>query len=86
MAHIHIPELEEAPEAARRVLEQAAELAARNWGIRRPGLVWRAQAHFPEYLEASWNRSKVIYQLDGFPQLTRDATHVAVSICNACHY
>ena len=50
-------------------------------------MIWRAQAHWPQHLEA--NHRQMLYSF-GFrgviPALTKEAMHVAVSMHNRCEF
>ena len=49
--------------------------------------LYRAMANTPEYLEAQWNKTKVIMQRPGkLDKLTREIIAVAVSAVNGCQY
>ena len=49
--------------------------------------LYRAMANTPEYLEAQWNKTKVIMQRPGkLDKLTREIIAVAVSAVNGCRY
>ncbi len=48
--------------------------------------VWKAQAHLPGYIEASWNRSRATMQRGDVPPLIKEMAASAVSIINVCEY
>jgi hypothetical protein len=48
--------------------------------------VWKAQAHLPGYIEASWNRSRATMQRGDVPPIIKEMTASAISIINVCHY
>ena len=48
--------------------------------------VWKAHAHLPGYIEASWNRSRATMQRGDVPPIIKEMTASAVSIINVCYY
>jgi alkylhydroperoxidase family enzyme len=51
------------------------------------GEIFRAQAHWPEYLEANHVQTLYGFGIKGeLPELTKQAMHVAVSMANRCEY
>jgi AhpD family alkylhydroperoxidase len=48
---------------------------------------WRALAHQPELLEATWERLKQVMRADGaLDPKTKEMLYLAVSIANGCDY
>lgn len=58
----------------------------RTFGTAQVSNVWLAQAHFPDYLEANWERSRAIMQRGNLPAPTKEMVAVATSVVNNCHY
>lgn len=51
------------------------------------GGIFRAQAHWPAYLEANHVQTLYGFRLQGrLPEITKQAMHVAVSMANRCEY
>ncbi len=48
--------------------------------------LFKAMAHHPDYLEASWNRVKVIMGPGRLDRKTKEIIAVAVSATNGCEY
>ena len=48
--------------------------------------IWRCQGHVADYLEANWERSRVLMQRGRFTPLQRELVATAVSVANACTY
>ena len=48
--------------------------------------IWKAQAHLPGYIEASWNRSRATMQRGDVSPHTKEMVASAVSIVNVCGY
>ncbi|MDF0603696.1 carboxymuconolactone decarboxylase family protein [Psychromarinibacter sp. C21-152] len=47
---------------------------------------WRALAHQPEVLEATWGRLKQVMGPGALDPLTKEMIYVAVSVANGCSY
>lgn len=47
---------------------------------------WRALAHQPELLEATWGRLKEIMGPGTLDPMTKEMIYIAVSVANACSY
>jgi AhpD family alkylhydroperoxidase len=47
---------------------------------------WRALAHDPELLEATWARLKVVMVPGALDPLTKELLYIAVSTANGCAY
>lgn len=47
---------------------------------------WRAMAHEPATLKATWERLKVLMGPGHLDPLTKEMLYIAVSIANACEY
>lgn len=68
---------------------EALELAARRNGQPLEGLshVYRAMAHWPEWLEANLTQAAATFKGAGvLPPLTRECLHIAVSASNNCRF
>lgn len=48
--------------------------------------IWKAQAHLPGYIEASWNRSRATMQRGKVSPHIKEMVASAVSIVNGCEY
>ena len=47
---------------------------------------WRALAHDPALLKATWDRLKVVMGPGTLDPLTKEMVYIAVSVANACEY
>ena len=47
---------------------------------------WRALAHDPALLKATWERLKVVMGPGDIDPLTKEMVYIAVSVANACSY
>ncbi len=47
---------------------------------------WRALAHDPALLKATWNRLKVVMGPGEIDPLTKEMIYLAVSVANSCEY
>lgn len=47
---------------------------------------WRALAHDPETLKATWERLKAIMGEGALDPLTKELIYIAVSVANGCEY
>jgi AhpD family alkylhydroperoxidase len=47
---------------------------------------WRALAAFPDYLEATWNKYKIVMLRGKLDRLTKEIIALAVSATNGCTY
>ena len=64
-----------------------AFLRSRVKGDQPIGGIYGAQAHWPAYLGANHKETLASYQFQGaLPQIAKEATHVAVSMTNGCHF
>ena len=70
----------------REIFDAILRRESRVFGTSEVSNIWRATAHFPDYLEANWRRSRAIMQAGGLPPGVKEAVAVAVSIVNVCHY
>ena len=59
---------------------------AKVFGATAVSNIWRCMAHWPDYLEANWNRSRVLMQRGTFAPLQRELIATAVSMANSCRY
>lgn len=85
MATLRFPRVDELSPEDRAVLERLAK--RRGATIETLGEIWKAQAHWPELLEANIAESaQAFMQIGRLPALTKQAMHVAVSMANACEY
>lgn len=49
--------------------------------------MYRVMAHQPDYLEATWNKTRAIMQYEGkLDKLTKEIIAVAVSAVSGCQY
>ncbi len=49
--------------------------------------IWRAQMHWPRYLEANHRQALYGFRLQGaIPTVTKEAMHAAVSMANKCDF
>ena len=49
--------------------------------------IWRAQMHWPRYLEANHRQTLYGFRMQGaIPTLTKEAMHVGVSMANKCDF
>lgn len=50
-------------------------------------MIWRAQLHWPQHLEANYRQMLYSYRFQGkIPALTKEAMHAAVSMHNRCEF
>jgi alkylhydroperoxidase family enzyme len=85
MTTLRIPGAEDLPDDDREVLERVA----RRLGVApdQASMIWRAQYHWPQLLEANHRQTLYGYRLQGaIPSLTKEAMHVAVSMVNRCEF
>ena len=83
MSAINLITEEEATGKVKEIFEEIRE----SLGIDFVPNLYRAMAPIPEYLEAQWNKTKVIMQRPGkLDKLTREIIAVAVSAVNGCRY
>ncbi len=77
---------DEVSEAARELVERVKTREKRVFGIDTLSNIWRSMTHHPEYMEASWERSRATMQRGDAPPLVKEMVASAVSIVNACGY
>ena len=77
---------DEVPEAARELVERVKTREKRVFGIDTLSNIWRSMTHHPEYMKASWERSRATMQRGDVPPLVKEMVASAVSIVNACEY
>jgi alkylhydroperoxidase family enzyme len=85
MTTLRLPAAGDLPEEDRAVLEAVA----RRLGAPLDQLsdIWRAQMHWPRYLEANHRQTLYGFRLAGtIPTLTKEAMHAAVSMANKCDF
>ena len=85
MTTLRLPPAAELPDADRIALERTAS----RLGSSPDELadIWRAQMHWPDYLEANRRQTLRGYRFQGaVPELAKEAMHVAVSAVNDCEY
>lgn len=85
MSTIKLPRAADLPEEDRAALEAVAG----RMGAAPNDLsdIWRAQMHWPRYLEANHVQALYGYRFQGvIPALTKEAMHVAVSMANKCDF
>lgn len=85
MTTLKLPAGDDLPDEDRSILEAVA----RRLGAPPDQLsdVWRAQMHWPRYLEANHRQVVSGFRLQGaIPTLTKEAMHVAVSMANKCDF
>jgi hypothetical protein len=85
MTTLRLPPVAEMPEDDRQVLEGLAR--GMNTEFDRMSDIWRAQMHWPQYLEANRRETMYSFQFQGkLPELTKQCMHVAVSMVNRCEF
>jgi hypothetical protein len=85
MTTLRLPPVAEMPEEDRQVLERMARRM--NNEFDRTSDIWRAQMHWPQYLEANHRETMYSFQFRGkLPELTKQCMHVAVSMVNRCEF
>lgn len=84
MALVRLVEVEE--EEATGVVKEVYEeiLASRN--LQRVPNYWKALAHRPEYLKATWEKLKAVMAESALDRRTKEIIAVAVSATNNCSY
>lgn len=70
----------------RELVDRIREREKRMFGKDDLSNIWRAMAHHPEYMRASWERSRAIMQRGKVSPLIKEMVASSVSIVNACHY
>jgi alkylhydroperoxidase/carboxymuconolactone decarboxylase family protein YurZ len=86
MATIRLADPALATGRARDILDAILAREQRVFGASAISNVWRCMGHVPDYLEASWNRSRALMQRGAFPPVIRELIATAVSVANRCHY
>ena len=76
----------ETPEAAREIVERVKRREKRVFGVDTLSNIWRSMTHHPDYMKASWERSRATMQRGDVPPLVKEMVASAVSIVNACGY
>lgn len=69
--------------------QQVLDLVAKRLGSTpdEMSMIWRAQAHWPQHLEANYRQMLYGFRFQGrIPALTKEAMHVAVSMHNRCEF
>ncbi len=83
MGSINLVSEEDATGKVKEIFEEIKETLSIDFV---PNL-YRAMAPIPEYLEAQWNKTRVVMQRHGkLDNLTREIIAVAVSAVNGCRY
>ena len=86
MSTIRLAEVATLSGPAREVAQTILERERRVFGAQELSNIWRCMAHVPEYLQASWNRSRALMQRGRFTPLQRELIATAVSVANHCRY
>ena len=85
MTTLRLPPIAEVADEDREVLERLARRM--NNDFDHVSDIWRAQMHWPQYLEANRREAMASFQFQGrLPELTKQCMHVAVSMVNRCEY
>lgn len=85
MSTLRLPPAADLPDEDRAVVETVA----RRLGASPDQLsdIWRAQMHWPRYLEVNHRQAMSGFRLQGaIPTLTKEAMHAAVSMANRCEF
>jgi hypothetical protein len=85
MTTLRLPHADQLSEEDRATLEAVA----RRLGATPDTMsdIWRAQMHWPRYLEANHRQTLYGFRLQGaIPTLTKEAMHAAVSMANKCDF
>ena len=77
---------DEIPESARELVARIFAREQRVFGATALSNVWRCQARHPEYMHATWARSRALMQVGDVPPVTKEMVASAVSMINACEY
>ena len=77
---------DEIPESARELVARIFAREQRVFGATSLSNVWRCQARHPEYMQASWARSRALMQRGDVPPVTTEMVASAVSMINGCEY
>jgi hypothetical protein len=73
------------PDLDREALERLARRM--NSEFDRISDIWRAQMHWPQYLEANHRETMYSFRVQGkLPELTKECMHGAVSMVNRCEF
>jgi hypothetical protein len=85
MTTLKLPPVAEMPDEDRQLLEGLARRM--NSDFDHVSDIWRAQMHWPAYLEANHRESMYSFRFQGkLSELTKQCMHVAVSMVNRCEY
>jgi alkylhydroperoxidase family enzyme len=85
MTTLPLPDPSTASGRTREALEQAARRTGQP--LEQLSHVLRAQAHWPEWLEANLAQTAATFKGAGvLPPLTRECLHIAVSASNNCRF
>lgn len=71
---------------AKEIFDAVLRREAKVFGATTVSNIWRCMGHSPDYLEASWNRSRALMQRGAFAPLQRELIATAVSVANHCRY
>ncbi len=85
MTTLRLPRPEDLPPEDREIVENVAK----RIGVApdRMSMIWQAQAHWPDHLEANYRQMLYGFRFQGkIPTLTKEAMHVAVSMTNRCEF
>lgn len=86
MSTIRLPNPEDAQGKLRQIFDVIERREEKVFGTRRVSNVWLAQAHWPAYLEANWERSRATMQRGHVPASIKEMVAVGTSVVNTCHY
>lgn len=85
MTTLRLPQADELEPEARQVLVRVAKRMGMT--PEQMSLIWQAQAHWPEHLEANYRQMLFGFRFQGkIPTLTKEAMHAAVSMTNRCEF
>ncbi|MFQ5913798.1 MAG: hypothetical protein ACE5JS_11500 [Nitrospinota bacterium] len=86
MSAIRLLEAQQITGADREIVDKILVREKKLFGVDHLSNIWKAMAHLPGYIEASWNRSRATMQRGNVPPLIKEMVASAVSIVNVCHY
>lgn len=86
MTTIPFPDPALARGKTREIFDAILRRESKVFGATQVSNIWRCMSHSPDYLEASWNRSRGLMQRGTFSPLQREMIATTVSVVNRCHY
>ncbi len=86
MSTIRLLRADEVAGPGRALVERIQKREKRIFGIDGLSNIWRAMAHHPGYMRASWERARATMQRGEVPPLIKEMVASGVSMVNGCEY